>query len=207
MMKYSAGTYLGFGIPIGFFLGIFGGWQTVWFIWIASIIMAVIAYKEDRHRHGYTTIFDNNTIVLTDYELKTQYGFDQVTWLKEWELKKAMDNYKRLHNLFAQSNRNPDRFGDYLLQEKWSHKEDKVDVYVVNWEHEGTKCVRPYIYFAEEYENVDVWKLNHDESTSFYKRIDDLNINNEPYEIKQFGKNLFTYKIPNKEKGFVKIYI
>ena len=49
--------------------------------------------------------------------------------------------------------------------------------------------------------------MNHDERTLFYKRIDDLNINNEPYEIKQFGKNLFTYKIPNKEKGFVKIYI
>ena len=207
MMKYSAGTYLGFGIPIGFFLGIFGGWQTVWFIWIASIIMAVIAYKEDRHRHGYTTVFDNNTIVLTDYELKTQYGFDQVTWLKEWELKKAMDNYRRLHNLFAQSNRNPDRFGDYLLQEKWSHKEDKVDVYVVQWEHdENRKCVKPYIYFAEEYEHICTGLLNFEEEMKLNKRIREMIEKDEPFESSRFN-DIFDYYIPNKEKGFVKIYI
>lgn len=207
-MKYSAATYLGFGIPIGFFSGFVGGWQTVWFIWIVSIILAIIAYSEDRHTHGYTTIFDTDSVKLTDEEFKVKYGFDKVTWLNEWKLKEAMDNYKRLHNLMAQSNGNLDRFKEYLFREKMSNDfENKINTDVVKWEHDGTECVRPYIYFSEEYEKVDLWKMSYEETMLFYKRIDNLSINNEPYKIDQIGKNLYTYYIPNKEKGFVKIYI
>lgn len=206
-MKYSAATYLGFGIPIGFFSGFIGGWQTVWFIWIVSIILAIIAYSEDRHTHGYTTILDTDSVKLTDEEFKVKYGFDKVTWLKEWELKEAMDNYKRLHNLMAQSNGNLDRFKEYLFREKMSNDfENKINTDVVKWEHDGTECVRPYIYFAEEYEHFCTALLSLDEQFKLNKRIQEMEENDEPFRWSKWN-DIFDYYIPNKEKGFVKIYI